>query len=40
MGLTRDKFYRYKHAVEDGGIEALFEKRVGESQILKTVLMT
>lgn len=26
MGLSRDTFYRYKSAVEDGGVEALFEK--------------
>jgi len=25
-GLSRDTFYRYKSAVEDGGIEALFEQ--------------
>lgn len=26
MGLSRDTFYRYKAAVEDGGIEALFDR--------------
>jgi transposase len=26
MGLSRDTFYRYKSAVEKGGVEALFEK--------------
>ncbi len=26
MGLSRDTFYRYKSAVEDGGVEALLEK--------------
>ena len=26
MGLSRDTFYRYKSAVEDGGVEALFER--------------
>lgn len=26
MGLFRDTFYRYKNAVEDGGVEALLEK--------------
>ena len=26
MGLSRDTFYRYQSAVEEGGVEALFEK--------------
>ena len=26
MGLSRDTFYRYKSAVESGGIEALFDQ--------------
>ncbi|WP_372834928.1 IS481 family transposase [Pontibacterium sp.] len=26
MGLSRDTFYRYKAAVEDGGVEALFDQ--------------
>jgi hypothetical protein len=26
MGLSRDTFYRYKAAVESGGVEALFDK--------------
>ena len=26
MGLSRDTFYRYKSAVEDGGVEALLER--------------
>jgi molybdenum-dependent DNA-binding transcriptional regulator ModE len=25
MGLSRDTFYRYKDAVEDGGVEALLD---------------
>ena len=25
MGVSRDTFYRYKQAVEDGGVEALIE---------------
>ncbi len=26
MGLSRDTFYRYRDAVEEGGVAALFEK--------------
>ena len=26
MGFSRDTFYRYKAAKEDGGVEALFDK--------------
>ena len=26
MDMSRDTFYRYKSAVEDGGVEALFER--------------
>ena len=26
MGMSRDTFYRYKAAVEEGGVEALFER--------------
>jgi hypothetical protein len=26
MGLSRDTFYRYRDAVEDGGVEALLKK--------------
>ena len=26
MGLSRDTFYRYKSAVDDGGVDALFDR--------------
>jgi hypothetical protein len=26
MGMSRDTFYRYKSAAEDGGVEALFKR--------------
>ena len=26
MGLSRDTFYRYKQAVEDGGVESLLQR--------------
>ena len=26
MGMSRDTFYRYKSAVDDGGVKALFER--------------
>ena len=26
MGLSRDTFYRYKSAVDEGGVEALLDK--------------
>lgn len=26
MGFSRETFYRYKHAVSEGGVEALIEK--------------
>lgn len=35
MGLSRDTFYRYKEAVEEGGVDALLEK-TDVSQIVKT----
>ena len=38
MGMSRDTFYRYKAAVEDGGIEALMDKN-RRKPILKIALM-
>lgn len=38
MGYSRDTFYRYKNAVEDGGVEALLE-RTRASQTWRTVWM-
>jgi len=32
MGLSRDTFYRYKAAMENGGVEALFEHSRTTSQ--------
>ena len=32
MGYSRDTFYRYQQAVEDGGVEALIEKSRREAQ--------
>ena len=26
MGVSRDTFYRYKHAVDEGGVDALLEQ--------------
>jgi ACT domain-containing protein len=26
MGMSRDTFYRYRSAVEDGGVDALFDQ--------------
>ena len=37
MGYSRDTFYRYKSAVEDGGVEALFERKRPVSALLRGV---
>jgi hypothetical protein len=37
MGLSRDTFYRYKSAVEEGGVEALFEKSRRKANIKNRV---
>jgi ACT domain-containing protein len=37
MGLSRDTFYRYKAAVEDGGVEALFDVSRSKHNIKKPV---
>ena len=33
MGFSRDTFYRYKEAVNDGGVEALFDKSRRQSNL-------
>ena len=33
MGLSRDTFYRYKAAVESGGVANLFDKKADASRI-------
>ena len=38
MGFSRDTFYRYKAAVEDGGVEALLDKS-RKNQITKIELI-
>ena len=38
MGLSRDAFYRYKAAVDDGGIDALIDKNRPQAPISKTAL--
>jgi len=40
MGLSRNAFYRYKAAMESGGIEALFDRARGVNLILKIAWMT
>ena len=37
MGYSRDTFYRYKAAVEDGGVEALFERTRRKSNLANRV---
>jgi transposase InsO family protein len=37
MGMSRDTFYRYKNAVEEGGLEALIEKSRRKPNILNRV---
>ena len=37
MGLSRDTFYRYKSAVEDGGVEALLDKSRRKPNLKKRV---
>jgi transposase len=37
MGFSRDTFYRYKEAVDDGGVEALFEKSRRKPNLRKRV---
>ena len=32
MGLSRDTFYRYRDAVEEGGVEALLDKNPDPSE--------
>ena len=36
MGLSRDTFYRYRDAVEDGGVAALFEKSRKKTEFEKS----
>ena len=40
MGVSRDTFYRYKEAVDDGGVESLFDKnrRVPNPKMYKSTL--
>ena len=40
MGMSRDRFYRYKSAVEDGGAEALFERTRREPNLANRVDQT
>ncbi len=37
MGLSRDTFYRYKSAVEEGGVEALLERTRRKSNLASRV---
>lgn len=35
MGMSRDTFYRDKSAVEDGGVEALFERSSMQAPLVR-----
>lgn len=35
MGFSRETFYRYQRAIENGGVEALFEKSRRDDPIFK-----
>ncbi len=37
MGVSRDTFYRYQAAVEEGGIEALFEQSRRKPNLINRV---
>lgn len=39
MGLSRGTFYRYRSAIESGGIDALLEKN-GDERMLRTAPMS
>ena len=39
MGMSRDTFYRYKSAVDDGGVEALFERTRRKPNLANRVRM-
>ncbi len=41
MGRSRDAFYRYKQAVDEGGVEALFERtrKLSRMVLVKTTLI-
>ena len=37
MGLSRETFYRYKRAIDEGGIEALIDKNLRKPNIMNRV---
>jgi transposase len=37
MGLSRETFYRYKHAIEEGGVSALIDKSRRKPNLLNRV---